>query len=224
MKKYIAIFLILLLIPIVLADSDKQENKATDKNNTQDKVKEQVREHQPGSQAITALQKSITKGNASNESIQARLTAIERIQTRIQEKNITKTELKERIRNRIENIRDLSLVAKENQKERLKKIADRLDESTNETITLKEKIQKRNSFVRILLGHEKKLTNRFREQVQTNEERIQELESIKSEVSEEIAGVLDEQINSLKEENQELHQFIEKEQKKFSLFGWLFNR
>lgn len=86
-----------------------------------------------------------------------------------------------------------------------------------------EKIEERGNFTKFMIGPNYKEINRVKTSLNENKEEITELENLKDQIGdEEDLQNIEEQINVLKNLDQEFLQIIENEEKVFSLLGWMF--
>lgn len=102
------------------------------------------------------------------------------------------------------------IIAQE-QNESVKKISDSI-----------EKIEKRNKVVKFLIGSNYGEIKKVKEELKQNRLRVQELNKIANQLKNEgEKTILQEQIQVLESENTKLQDFIDQEEGRFSLFGWL---
>lgn len=87
------------------------------------------------------------------------------------------------------------------------------------------KIQKRNRVIKFLIGANYREIKKVRLEIDLYKKEIEKLEKIKEKLeSDEDKQIINEQIEFLNQEIQELEEFLKEEEKRFSLFGWLFRR
>jgi len=88
-----------------------------------------------------------------------------------------------------------------------------------------KKIEKRNRFIKFLIGANYREIKKTRLEIENYKKEIEKLEKIKESLNnEEDKKIIDEQINALNQEIQKMEDFLNNEEKRFSLFGWLFKR
>ena len=104
-------------------------------------------------------------------------------------------------------------------------IARNFNNSVQKTIQAEEKIQKRDFISNFLFGGDQEAADEIEEEVNTNQNRIQQLKQYMNECNctQEIKNTLQEQIQEMEQEQTRLKELSQNEKEKKSLFGWLFN-
>jgi hypothetical protein len=85
-----------------------------------------------------------------------------------------------------------------------------------------QKIEKRSGLVKKIIGPDFKAIKNMEQLVVENQERIDELKNLSSQLNEEESLEIEEMIVSLEEQNLSLKEKISQERESTSLFGWLF--
>lgn len=85
-----------------------------------------------------------------------------------------------------------------------------------------QKIEKRSGLVKKIIGPDFKAIKNMEQLIVENQERIDELKNLSSQLNEEESLEIEEMIVSLEEQNLSLKEKISQERESTSLFGWLF--
>ena len=103
-------------------------------------------------------------------------------------------------------------------------IARDFNNSIQSTLNSEEKIERRNALKRFFVGGDEKAAEEIEQEVNKNQERIQKLKDLKEscECDEEVKAILQEQIESMEQEQNRLKELSQKEKKTKGIFGWLF--
>jgi hypothetical protein len=103
-------------------------------------------------------------------------------------------------------------------------IARNFNNSVQATIQAEEKIQTRSAFSRFFAGGDKKAGEELEAEVNENQLRIQELKQLKDQCDcgEEVKAMMQEQIQSMEQEQARLRELAQKEKKSKGMFGWLW--
>jgi hypothetical protein len=103
-------------------------------------------------------------------------------------------------------------------------IAKSYNNSIKETIQAEEKIQTRSALSRFFAGGDKKAAEDLEAQVAQNQERVMELKQLQQqcECDEEVKAMMQEQIQSMEQEQTRLRELADNEKKSKGLFGWLW--
>jgi len=187
-------------------------------------------------QAITAVNKSMQEGNASNASIQARLRVIEKLEQKIQEKKSevdsetqgNKDKTKEFKNQNIVRERVMSLLALRNLTEdrgigqQVAEVAREFENSVNKTQADEEKINNRGWVERLLFGGDNKAADEIETEVADNQARIAQLKELRKGTSEEVGQFIDQQLKELDVEQSRLQGLAQREKESKGIFGWLF--
>ncbi|MBU0530185.1 MAG: hypothetical protein KKC05_00790, partial [Nanoarchaeota archaeon] len=106
----------------------------------------------------------------------------------------------------------------------ISKIAKEFNNSVNKTIKSEEKIQNRDMFTKFFFGGDEVAAGEIENEVIQNQERIQELKKLRETCTcdEEVKNILQEQIQSLEQEQTRLNQLSNGEKSNKGLFGWLW--
>jgi hypothetical protein len=103
-------------------------------------------------------------------------------------------------------------------------IAKHFNNSVQNTIKAEEKVQTRSALSRFFAGGDKKAAEEIEADVKANQEKIQELKQLKEqcECGEEVKALMQEQIQSMEQEQNRLGELAQKEKKSKGLFGWIW--
>ncbi len=105
---------------------------------------------------------------------------------------------------------------------RVRIIAQEQNSAMERIVSLFEKMDKRNSVLKFLIGSDYKQIKEAKRELEQNRLRIQQLNQIANQLqNEEDKAMLQEQIQLLEEENTSLEEMLNQEGRRFSLFGWL---
>lgn len=86
-----------------------------------------------------------------------------------------------------------------------------------------QKVQSRSGFAKFFIGPNYGEINNAEKLLEQNQEQIKELKQIKTQLSNQVdAQTLTQQIQTLEQANLQIENSLQKEQKGFSLFGWMF--
>jgi uncharacterized protein YpmB len=106
--------------------------------------------------------------------------------------------------------------------EKVRAIAKEQNESAERISSSLDKIQKRNSVIKFLIGPNYNEIKKTKQELEQNRLRIQNLNQIMNQLQNQgDKTLLQEQVQNLEQENTELQNFISQEERTFSLFGWL---
>lgn len=107
--------------------------------------------------------------------------------------------------------------------EQVSQIAKEFDNSINKTIENEKKIDDRGNFTKALIGGNYRAAREIQNAVSANEARILILQNLiaGSDTSEDVKAVLNEQIQTLSEENARLNDVAGKEMGRTGLLGWI---
>jgi len=108
--------------------------------------------------------------------------------------------------------------------EQVSAIARDFNNSVQSTLNSEERIERRNSLKRFFVGGDEKAAEEIVQEVNKNQERIEKLRDLKEscECDEEVKAILQEQIESMEQEQNRLKELSQKEKKTKGIFGWLF--
>ncbi len=108
--------------------------------------------------------------------------------------------------------------------EEVSQIARQFNNSVQATINAEEKIQRRSAFARFFAGGDSESAEELEQQVNQNKQRIQELKQLheQCDCDEEVKTMMQEQIQSMEQEQNRLEGLAQKEKKSKGLFGWLW--
>jgi len=103
-------------------------------------------------------------------------------------------------------------------------IARQFNNSVQATIIAEEKIQTRSRFRRFFAGGDEKSAEEIEQEVNQNRLRIQELKQLhkQCDCDNEVKAMMQEQIQSMEQEQNRLQELAQKEKKSKGLFGWLW--
>ena len=103
-------------------------------------------------------------------------------------------------------------------------IARQFNNSVQATIIAEEKIQTRSRFRRFFAGGDKSSAEEIEQEVNQNRLRIQELKQLheQCDCDDEIKAMMQEQIQSMEQEQNRLQELAQKEKKSKGMFGWLW--
>ncbi len=106
--------------------------------------------------------------------------------------------------------------------EQIRTIAQQQNESADTTLQAAEKVQTRSKVRTFLFGSDYKNLGVLRHEMVQTQSRLQQLNNLMDDIqSEEDEVVLQNQIQTLEQEQTKIEEFIETQEGKFSLFGWL---
>jgi len=112
--------------------------------------------------------------------------------------------------------------------EKVRLIAQQQNQSADTTIQAMEKVQKRNTVKTFLIGTDYKNIGALRSEMVQTRNRLEQLNKLMESVqSEEDKTELQNQIQTLEQEQVKIESFVNDNENKFSLFGWfvkLFNK
>jgi hypothetical protein len=105
-------------------------------------------------------------------------------------------------------------------------IAEGFNMSVQATIRAEEQIQSRSRFVRFFAGGDEEATQDIEHHVVQNQERIRQLQQLSGECDcdEEVRALLQEQVQTMEQEQARLQQLAQDERTDKGLFGWLWKR
>ena len=110
----------------------------------------------------------------------------------------------------------------ENIGEEVREVAKAQEDSSNDSADAIEKVENRNGFVTFLFGTDYKNIGILRSEIVTTENSIDRLTKARNRAtSAEVKIDLDVQIEALQAEKAELENFVETNEDKFSILGWL---
>jgi hypothetical protein len=103
-------------------------------------------------------------------------------------------------------------------------LAEELNASVNATIRAEERIQTRNTVVRVLFGGDAEAAREIEQQVIQNQERIRELQALLGECTcdAEVRAILQKQLQNAEQEQLRLQQVAANELQANGLLGWLW--
>lgn len=103
-------------------------------------------------------------------------------------------------------------------------IAQQFDNSVQATIKAEERIQAKSGFARFFSGGDEKAAEELETEVNANKAKVEELKQLKEqcECSEETKALMQEQIQSMEQEQERLGELAQKEKKSKGMFGWLW--
>jgi len=103
-------------------------------------------------------------------------------------------------------------------------IATHFENSVQATIMAEKKIQAKSGFARFFSGGDEKTAEELEVQVKANQEKLQELNQLREQCdcSDEVKAMLQEQAQSMEQEQTRLNELAQKEKKSKGLFGWLW--
>lgn len=104
-------------------------------------------------------------------------------------------------------------------------VAREFNNSILVTVVAEEKIQKRNALVRFFAGGEKDAAGEIEGEITQNQERIQELKQLREECAcgEEVKTMMQEQIQTMEQEQERLQLLADRENNTKGVFGWFRN-
>lgn len=106
--------------------------------------------------------------------------------------------------------------------EQIRTIAQEQNESVNMTLQAAEKVQARSKVRTFLFGSDYKNLGVLRHEMVQTQNRLQQLNNLMNNIQgEEDEVILQNQIQTLEQEQVKIEEFIETQENKFSLFGWL---
>jgi hypothetical protein len=105
-------------------------------------------------------------------------------------------------------------------------IAEGFNMSVQATIRAEEQIQSRSRFVRFFAGGDEEAAQDIEHHVVQNQERLRQLQQLSGECDcdEEVRALLQEQVQTMEQEQTRLQQLAQDEQSDKGLFGWLWKR
>ncbi|MBN2422840.1 hypothetical protein JXB41_06440 [Candidatus Woesearchaeota archaeon] len=103
-------------------------------------------------------------------------------------------------------------------------IATQFDNSVKTTLQAEEKIEKKSGLARFFTGGDEKAADELASEATKNQEKIKELKQLQEQCdcAEEVKTMLQEQIQSMEQEQTRLMHIAEKEKKSKGIFGWLW--
>jgi predicted small secreted protein len=103
-------------------------------------------------------------------------------------------------------------------------IAKDFDNSIQSTTNAEEKIQSKSGIARLFSGGDEKSAAVLKSEVTKNQEKIQELKQLKDQCpcDEEVKAMMQEQIQSMEQEQTRLQTLADKETKSKGIFGWMW--
>jgi hypothetical protein len=106
----------------------------------------------------------------------------------------------------------------------ISEIAKHFENSVQKTIEAEEKLQTRSSFSRFFAGGDKLAAEKLELEVKANKEKVEQLKQLKEECEcdEEAKALMQEQIQSMEQEQERLGEIAAKEKKSKGIFGWLW--
>jgi len=247
MKKIIIPFLVFTLFcSIVIAAGPKDsETKGTQNNNgnTEDSEKGQEEDQQ-----VQTEQQTQTEEKEKNQQGQGGQTFIlenQKKATTLDEVREMAQQRKKEMNQEIEGLDEIQRKVYQNQNQvreavhvllaiedlaigigpQISKIAREFNNSIGETIIAEEKTQKRNSFIRFFMGGDKDAAEDIEQELNQNQQRIQNLRQLEEECDceEEIKAVIQEQVQTIEQEQTRLQQLVDNEQSSVGVFGWVKN-
>ncbi|MBU5688139.1 MAG: hypothetical protein KQA41_00715 [Candidatus Aenigmarchaeota archaeon] len=229
--KQIWVFLVLFLLPAILAQQQKGQEIAQTKVDST-KVIEKIN--------TTRIEKTPQEIQERNQE-----EIRERVQLQEKVKNIT-DQVRARIEEETRNIKGAEQKVYQNQNtvrvavhtllamedltggigKNISQIAREFNNSIQATIRAEERIEKRNKITRFFVGGDDQAAKEIEQQVLQNQIRIQELKKYSRECncSEEIKAMLQEQIQNLEREQSRLSELVKKEKESKGLFGWIWKK
>jgi hypothetical protein len=105
--------------------------------------------------------------------------------------------------------------------EEVRAVAEEQKSLHDEAADAMEKVEKRNGLMTFLFGSDYKNLGALRSAITTSENGIDRLTKAGEKATASVKAELDAQITALKAENDHARSFIEEQEGKFSLFGWL---
>jgi len=199
MKKLIAVLLVLALIsPVVLAAEQK------------------------GMEQTSTTQEKVQSTNELRQLIQERQQQMYQEMANLgeQEKGVYQNQNKVRLAvHALLAMEDLA----GNVGPQIAQVAREFDNSVQATIKAEEKVQKRSGFARFFAGGDKDSAEDIEAQVVKNKQRIQQLNQLRSQCSnEDVKNIIREQIASMESEQTRLQNLAQKEKESKGLFGWIW--
>jgi hypothetical protein len=188
---------------------------------TQEWVKTQV---EKGINIIEAVQEKAKNVTELKEMIQIRKTEIEDELGALDDK-ISKVYLNQ---NKVREAVHTLLAAEDlvgGLGSEISEIAKEFNNSIVATVQAEEKIQKRNSFVKFFFGGDEQAATEIEGEVTRNQERIQQLNQLREDCNctEEVKEVIQEQVQTMEQEQERLKVLAEGEKSVSGLFGWFKN-
>jgi len=106
--------------------------------------------------------------------------------------------------------------------EQVRIIAQEQNKKYEEVEVLVEKIEKRGSFAKFFIGPDFDNIKKAKDSLKENKDKVEELEDLKKQIKdkEELENI-EEQISVLKNVESEISEILNREETRFSLFGWL---
>lgn len=197
----------------------------------------------PGQQAVNAINRSSSEGNASNASIQARMRNTERIQAHIAIMNNASVRERARLESEMSNESDSRKKVLSNQNrvrvavhslqqlwnlsgpefgESISRIVREFNNSVKATIQAEHQINNRGRLVRALFGGDEDSASEIEDALDGTEAGLVELDGLGEVLPDELRQAFQIQVNELKLERQRLRELAQKEKSEKGLLGWLF--
>lgn len=109
--------------------------------------------------------------------------------------------------------------------QQVSEIAKEFNNSIQSTLAAEEKIESRGFMAKLFFGGDREAANQLQEEAQKNMERIRELVQLQSQVQlkQEVKNQLQEEIQTLQQEQVRLQSLVQNELSQSGVFGWLVN-
>lgn len=108
---------------------------------------------------------------------------------------------------------------------KVREIAQNQQETQSKLNENVDELDQRKKWVKSLIGPNFRAIDTIEQELETNQERIDQLQELKAEAQTEAAKAeIEQTVQALQAQKQTLEQVMEQERSQFSLFGWLFKR
>ena len=104
-------------------------------------------------------------------------------------------------------------------------IAKEFNNSIVATVQAEERIQNRSSFMRFFFGGDEEAAAKLKQQIDQNRQRLEQLNQLKEDCScsDEVKQIIQEQVQTMEQEQDRLNQIAQDEQSMSGIFGWFKN-
>ena len=222
MKKIIVPLLVLLLIGSIAFAQEMQGNETGQQSGASDAV-----ENKSDEPAIMPIMERI------REKARTETELMEMIQERTrdlqEEVNASRLEIRETLQNQNKvRLAVHALLAMEDIVggigSNISQIARDFNNSQQVTLRLEERIEARNAVMRFLMGGDEAAAGELEQEMNQTRTRIQDLKQLREECScsDDIKNIIQEQIQSMEQEQERLQQLAQEEKQNKGLLGWLW--